>query len=109
MNLSLTLPPMVANWASTQSDPQAAILAVLTQHVETTEAPYHQVWRTLEQRIPSLPMGSDFTVRQIVGEDAWQTLKHGEKISFGIEVAKKADELGLVDVSKSKEGRYRRA
>lgn len=111
MNVTLTLPPLVALWAEEQPDAEAAIQQVLSAHVEAHQSPMSRAWRDFVQKIPGLPYDHEFMVKHVVGETLWNPLIRKERVAMGKRVSREVKALGLIALNPPGDarGRYRRA
>lgn len=111
MNVTLTLPPLVALWAEEQPDAEAVILQVLSAHAEAHQSPMSRAWRDFVQKIPAIPYDHEFAVKYVVGEVLWNPMARKERVAIGKRVAREVKALGLIALNPPGDarGRYRRA
>lgn len=63
----------------------------LTQIAEWNEAS-----RILKQNVAVMPLGQEFTIRQIIGEAVWAPLQCTTRHDFGRHVRRNLEQYGLV-------------
>ena len=86
MNVSLTLPESIVDWANTQEDIQKAILDVLEKHVLSLNPAAINAIKLLKKNSVILPKGMEFQIQQIIGTDGWNALNRSERLSLGRKV-----------------------
>lgn len=95
MNVSLTLSPSIAAWATTQPDAQAAILSVLQEHVDANSTPLAQAIAALKTNATTLPESMEFEIPQIIGHAIWKTLDRSDVGKLGKQVKATPEAFGL--------------
>ncbi len=63
----------------------------LTQITEWNEAS-----RVLRQNVAAMPSGQEHTIREIIGEEAWEPLQRTTRHHFGKHVRRNLEHYGLV-------------
>ena len=98
MNISLTLPKSITDWANDQEDIEKAILDVLTNHVLSMSTAMSNAIKLLKKNSVKLPNGMEFEIQQIIGSSDWNALKRSERLSLGRKVKCSPMTYGLVFV-----------
>ncbi|BAP45446.1 CTP synthase [Pseudomonas sp. StFLB209] len=63
-------------------------------NIQITE--WDEVSRILKQNVAIIPLGQEFTARQIIGEPAWAPLQRKTRHDFGRHVRRNLEQYGLV-------------
>ena len=95
MNVSLTLPESIVDWANTQEDIQKAILDVLEKNVLSLNPATINAIKLLKKNSVILPKGMEFQIQQIIGTDGWNALNRSERLSLGRKVKSSPNTYGL--------------
>lgn len=101
MNISLSLPPILAAWAKAQANAETAILDVLEAHLATIDSPTIRAGKLLKTNALTLPEGMEFEIPQVIGRTDWETLTRSERLSLGKEIKRTPEAFGLVFLRKS--------
>ncbi|MDT4869536.1 hypothetical protein FQZ97_1045710 [compost metagenome] len=62
----------------------------------TQIAEWNEASRVLKQNVAAMPLGEEFTIRQIIGEEAWAPLQRATRHHFGRHVRRNLEQYGLV-------------
>lgn len=62
----------------------------------TQIAEWNEASRVLKQNVAAVPLGQEFTIRQIIGEIAWAPLQRETRHHFGRDVRRNLEQYGLV-------------
>lgn len=64
--------------------------------MNTQIAEWDKVSRVLNQNVAVMPLGQEFTIREIIGEPAWAPLQRKTRHDFGRHVRRNLEQYGLV-------------
>ncbi|OZY38772.1 hypothetical protein CJF35_02340 [Pseudomonas lundensis] len=64
--------------------------------MNTQIAEWDEASRVLKQNVAVMPLGQEFTIRQIIGKPSWAPLQRKTRHDFGRHVRRNLEQYGLV-------------
>ena len=95
MQVTITVPDMLVEWARTQVDLNTAIIDILVSHAGRHQTSFEVAAAKLRDVVRTVPQSLEFTIQDAIGFEVWSTLDKQSRLSLGKHVKANAASFGV--------------